>query len=181
MGFLSMRPISMLSNEQLQSWGNKEITTLAGHYGRAKTHTWIEEKDGNKVQMKKTSEPLIGYDETLEEWSLVKEVVVAQQYPRDNMAALWGLIQKYHAEAFPNLIKLAHLALTCPVHTAGCERGFSAQNLILTALRNRLTPEHQDMLMRFKIEGPSLGEMDFSSALCEWAAVKNRAVYSYKS
>ena len=45
---------------------------------------------------------------------------------------------KYHNSHFPNHINLACLALTCIVHTAGCERGFSIQNRILTTFKNRL-------------------------------------------
>ena len=43
------------------------------------------------------------------------------------------------------------LALTSAVHTAGCERGFSAQNAILTKGRNRLLVENQHKLMRVKM------------------------------
>ena len=66
------------------------------------------------------------------------------------MWKLWHLIAKFHPE-FPNLSVRAGLALTSSVHTAGCERGFSVQNRILTTLRNRLTIENQQKLMRVKI------------------------------
>ena len=66
------------------------------------------------------------------------------------MWKLWHLIAKFHPE-FPNLNVLARLALTSSVHTAGCERGFSVQNRILTTFRNRLTIENQQKLMRVKI------------------------------
>ena len=98
--------------------------------------------------MKTTLQPILDAAATQDEWVILKQVVVAQRYPRDNIVELWHLIGQFHSEEFPNMIKLGHLALTSPVHTAGCERGFSAQNLILTALRNRLTAENQDMLMK---------------------------------
>ncbi|CAL8384633.1 unnamed protein product [Gadus morhua 'NCC'] len=44
----------------------------------------------------------------------------------------WWKQHEYHLPDFPNLTILAQLATTLAVHTAGCERGFSAQNLILT-------------------------------------------------
>ena len=63
-------------------------------------------------------------------------------------------IQWFHGDQFPNILKLAKLAVTLPVHTADVERVFSAQNLICTDLRNRISPETQDMLMRVYLEGP---------------------------
>ena len=44
------------------------------------------------------------------------------------MVPLWNLIHKYHKDEFPNLITLASLALTAPIHTADCGRRFSLQN-----------------------------------------------------
>lgn len=62
-------------------------------------------------------------------------------------------ICQYHSEEFPNMQKLAGLALCHPIHTADCERSFSPQNLITTKLRCRLSGEHVDELMRVMIEG----------------------------
>ena len=84
---------------------------------------------------------------------------------------------EYHREEFPNLIILAALALSHPVHTRDCERAFSSQNLVTTALRNRLAPETCDKLMRIKIEGPNLHEFDFTKALLEWRKVRDRAIF----
>ena len=124
-----------------------------------------------EVEMKTTSQPILDAAATQDEWVILKQVVVAQRYPRDNIVELWRLIGQFHSEEFPNMIKLGHLALTSPVHTAGCERGFSAQNLILTALRNRLTAENQDMLMRVKLHGRSI---DLERALAAWCQAKPR-------
>ena len=77
----------------------------------------------------------------MDEWRDIKPKIIALKYPRDSLQGLWFLINKYSKEDYLNLIKLAHLALTCPVHTSGCERGFSVQNSILTPVRNRLTHE----------------------------------------
>ena len=127
-----MRPLSFLSAHQLEEYGTKEIKALCDFYGSPQTSSWLE--DGE--QQEKTSQPLIDPVKTIEEWQLVKQVVIAEQYPRDSMHQLWSLIVKYHPE-FPNLNILAKLALTSSVHTAGCERGFSVQNRILTTFRNR--------------------------------------------
>ena len=109
---------------------------------------------------------------------------------------LWHLIAKFHPE-FPNLSVLARLALTSSVHTAGCERGFSVQNRILTIFRNRLTIENQQKLMRVKIyHADQIKKMkdqssdkailnkkevfDFNAALLKWKVSKDRRIYELK-
>ena len=84
---------------------------------------------------------VIDPDKTADEWAKIKPLVVNAGYPRDRMVPLWNLINKYHKDEFPNLIKLASLALTAPIHTADCERGFSLQNRLKTPVRNRLGSE----------------------------------------
>ena len=64
---------------------------------------------------------------------------------------------------YPNLLKLAAFAITCPLQTADCERGFSVQNRILTPLRNRLSIDTQNKLMSVK-----LGSVDLAQALTKW-------------
>jgi len=73
------------------------------------------------------------------------------------------------------LIKLSQLALALPTNTAGCKRGFRAQNRIKNALRNRLQGHRLDVLMTIDIEGPPSKDFDFSLALDEWAK-KNRRI-----
>ena len=87
---------------------------------------------------------VIDPDQTADEWAKIKPLVVKARYPRDRMVPLWNLIKKYHKDEFPNLITLASLALTAPIHTADCERRFSLQNSCKTSVRNRLGSERVD-------------------------------------
>ena len=57
-------------------------------------------------------------------------------------------------EVYPQLSLLAEIFLYAPISTATVERDFSTTNRILTDLRNRLTTEHVDQLMRISIEEP---------------------------
>ena len=41
----------------------------------------------------------------------------------------------HHSNEVQNLIRLCQVSLVLPTNTAGCERGFSAQNRIKNALR----------------------------------------------
>jgi len=163
-----MRPISFLSREELKVWGNEEISSLADYYGKSRTVTW---EDGAKQE---TSQPLIEPKHCLEEWSILKEVVLAEKYPCDSMKDLWHLIVKYHKQDFTNLVTLAQLALTSAVHTAGCERGFSAQNQILTKGRNRLLIENQHKLMLIKT---CTDDIDYNEVISEWRCAKQRRIY----
>ena len=170
-GALEMRPISFLSREERAEWGRKEISQLAEFYGSTREVTW--EENHNKVS--KASDPVIDSKQCIEEWALVKETVLAEHYPRHSMSSLWQLISKYHKADFPNLIKLAQLALTSAVHTTGCERGFSAQNAILTKGRNRLLVENQHKLMRVKMTA----DIDYEQVIQIWRQ-KNRRLYKAK-
>ena len=171
-----MRPLSFLDKHQLEKYGQDEIQTLCNFYGTAQTINWKE--DGENHQ--KVSEPLIDPDQTVNEWLMVKHVVKAEQYPREQMWKLWNLINKYHKGEFPNLCILAKLALTCSVHTAGCERGFSIQNRILTTFRNRLGIEKQRNLMLIKIDGKDRSTFNFDEALQKWKKTKESRVYELK-
>ncbi|XP_071098775.1 zinc finger protein 862-like [Haliotis cracherodii] len=175
-GVLGLRPISFLSKDELADWGNEQMEILIQQYGVEKTHTWTGD---DKQQHTSSSPPIINPDDARSEWSDLKLKVLAEMYPRDTFANLWTLVNKYHREEFPNMIKLAQLALTLPVHTAGCERGFSAQNTILVPLRNRLLPATQDAIIRVKVEGKKLEDVNFSGALDCWGK-KKRLLFNLK-
>ena len=168
-GVLGMRPLSFLSKDELSTWGDEEIETLITHFGKEQTH-----KYSDKVSK---ATPLIEADETKKEWTKVKSLVVNCGYPRDMLSILWGLISKYHKDEFPNLLKLSALAITAPIHTADCERGFSCQNITKTALRNRLSPDRVDDLITISTEGKPLEEYDFEKALTHWREKKHRKIF----
>ena len=67
-------------------------------------------------------------------------------------------------EQFPTFATLANIALIIPVSRASCERGFSCQNRIKTGLKNRLSMENLENLMKVAIEEAPLAEFDFKRA-----------------
>lgn len=111
------------------------------------------------------------------EWQSLKLLVCDSQYPCDSFEKLWQLIAQYHRPAFPNLIKLAKIALVFPIHTVDCERGFSAQNIIKTSLRSRLSSDHLQNIMFIKC-GPSYKNFEFNKALVKFKAKKSRKIFS---
>ncbi|XP_060604134.1 uncharacterized protein LOC132756989 [Ruditapes philippinarum] len=103
-----MRPITLLSDVELKTWGDEKIDILVNHFGEEKSHKW--KVDG--VQHTKTSSPIIDPDATKNEWKQIKILVKAEMYPRDDLFKLWHLINKFHGEQFPNLLILASLSWT---------------------------------------------------------------------
>ena len=107
------------------------------------------------------------------------ESIRKRQDSKHDVAVKILFIVKYHPE-FPNLNILAKLALTSSVHTAGCERGFSVQNRILTTFRNRLNIDTQHCLMMLKLDSHSRLTFNFDLALLKWKKTKDRRLYELK-
>ena len=63
------------------------------------------------------------------------------------------------------MMKLLNILLTLPVGTATVERSFSDMKMIKTRLRNRLSDDNLQHLMRVAIEGPELKDVDFNAIL----------------
>jgi len=168
-----MRPVSFLSSEDLTTWGNDQLDVLLDHYGSEKTHRW---KQGTE-QKTTTTPALVDPEATRSEWQELKSVVRVQMYPRDSIFTLWRLISEFHRDMCPNLIKLASLAITCPVNTAGCERGFSVQNQTLTPSRNRMSPETQNLLFNIRINGNSYENFPYERALKSWKSKTGRKMF----
>ena len=167
---LAMRPVPLLaSEEELDLWGNQHLEVLLTHFGQKQQHTY----KGNTY----TSEPLVDTEQTKEEWVKLKKVVKSQQYPCNSTASLWRLIVQFHGADFPNLTTLAALALAHPIHTADCERAFSSQNHVVSPLRNRISPEHCDQLMRVLIEGGTLERFEWNACVVKWRQPKERVLF----
>ena len=79
-------------------------------------------------------------------------------------------------EVYPAVAEAAERFLVAPVSTVDCERGFSKQNLIKTCLRNSLSVDSLDSLMRISIDGPSQSSFDFPRCFRKWSSVKARRI-----
>ena len=77
-----------------------------------------------------------------------------------------------------SLLKLAAVALTLPIHTSDCERGFSLQNFLKTSERNRLLPQRVDTLMLISAEGPPIESFNFEPAVRRWQTSKERRIFA---
>ena len=167
---LSLRGVSFMTSEELSNYGNVQLLKLLNHFGQERSNERgvIFPAVVNPTQAKV-------------EWSLLKDVVKEQHYPTEKLSTLWSCIVKFHADTFPNLLKLAELAVILPLQTADVERGFSAQNLTKTAHRNRMEAETLDNLMTISVEGPSVESYDFNKAVLLWRGKKERRIFKKTS
>lgn len=162
---LCMRPLSFLSSEDREMFGNKEVKTLVNFYGKKAT---VGAKD---------SDPILNPDACMEEWSVLKQTVLANMYPRDSSKTLFMLLHQFHKETFPNMLVLFKLCLLMPYHTSDCERGFSAQNTIVTAKRSKMGERCLNCLMTIKCHMCSFQKFDYKLPLAAWKGMKNRRIF----
>ena len=79
------------------------------------------------------------------------------------------LQNELHSSMFPNLFRLAEIAVCLPVTTASVERSFSHMKMIKTKLRNRLNESSLHHLMMIAIEGPDkLRDKDLEEIMEMW-------------
>ena len=71
----------------------------------------------------------------------------------------------------PAGLQLLLTALTIPVCTAECERGFSQMNLIVSPTRNQLAVATVSSLLFAKLVGPPLKEFKPSPYVSSWLAM----------
>ena len=79
-----------------------------------------------------------------------------------------------YKDQYPDFAILMSFFLSVPLNSATCERGFSAQNLVKTKLRNRLTEEHQNELLRVSLNGPCIANFEFANSVQRFRTIRNR-------
>ncbi|CAF1346512.1 unnamed protein product [Rotaria sp. Silwood1] len=78
-------------------------------------------------------------------------------------------------DIYPQLSLATEIFLIAPASTATVERDFSTMNRVLTKLKNRLTTEHVNQLMKISIEGAdTLNEEMKEEIINYWKKVKPR-------
>ena len=78
---------------------------------------------------------------------------------------------------FPNLVKLASIAVVLPVTTATVERTFSDMKMVKTRLRSRLGEDTLDYALRICIEGPeTLDDETLECIISHWKDQKKRRI-----
>ncbi|XP_046556917.1 uncharacterized protein LOC124266153 [Haliotis rubra] len=147
--------------EDLANYGGDSLTVLLDHFCP------VIGQDNNDV-----TTPYIDRDRSLRDF---------QQFKRVNSGIGSGnfdmtckvLITEY-ADIFPDFSTLAEIALTIPVSSVPAERGFSLQNRIHTASRNRLAQHRMNNLMILNMHAND--RFDFTRASELFRKTKKRKV-----
>ena len=167
--FAIFDPQKLPAETDLATYGDAELEILCEHYGTAK-----ETENGRELQ------PVIHSEETKDEWVVFKQFI-SQNFQSCTIQTLFKRV--YQSETvlcqYPNVYKLITLALTMPVSTVDCERGFSKHNLIKTGMRARLQTENVSTLIKMSINTPELSHMDdfnFARAFEIWCSVKDHVI-----
>lgn len=138
-----------------KDYGDKEINTIQQHYSS-------------------------DFDESIiYEWKTFRTYLLTQKIGGKLMTqreVCLKLVQNgMLKDIYPQLSLAAEIFLIAPISTATVERDFSTMNRVLTKLRNRLTTEHIDQLMRISIEGAdTLNEEMKEEIINYWKKVKPR-------
>ena len=114
-------------------------------------------------------EPLLNGQELKEEWIIFKQLM-SKNF---NDSTIQGMATKLLCssemqEQFPQMLKLLTIALTVPVSSVDCERGFSKQNLIKTKIRAKLKTENVSTLMKTSVNIPEMEKFDFHKTFVIW-------------
>ena len=156
---------------ELATYGAAEIDELCAHYNTPKTG-----ESGKQLA------PLVCMSEVEDEWVQFKQLMSFNYRPCTIQSMAEKLLKSMSIrEDYPNIVTLITLALSLPVSTAECERGFSKYNLIKTKLRARLQPTNVSTLMKMSLDTPSLTDINafnFSRAFTLWCNTKERYICS---
>ena len=167
--FSILDPQKLPTERDLSVYGIHELETLCDHYGQSKITD-----SGAKFL------PVVDTMKTKDEWVVFKQLMGNnfRTCTLQTMAA--NLLPSAEVkETYPNMMKLMTLALTMPVSTASCERGFSKHNLIKNKIRAPFKTENVATLMKMSLDTPDLSNMDtfnFSRAFAIWYNKKDRYI-----
>jgi hypothetical protein len=139
---------------EAMKWGEAELNALLEHFETAK-------RVGDKQ-----FEPIIDAEKARVEWPKLRNALwylhkQGECTRMDDAIRRLSRVESYRDEIV-KLFKVTQVCMIMPVSSACTERGFSCQNRIKTRLRNRLSTEVLDDLMRISLYGPPLEEIDLS-------------------
>ena len=157
------------TDSDLSTYGICELETLYTHYEKSKTT-----ESGAELL------PVVDTVKTKDEWVVFRQLMSNNFRTCTLQIMAAKLLPPAEVkEAYLNMITLIILALTMPMLTAGCERGFSKHNLIKNKIRAQLKTENAATLMRMSLDTPDLSNVDtfnFSRAFEIWCNEKDHYI-----
>ena len=132
--------------EQLALFGGDDVQCIVDHYKEQ-----LSGDECNKIP---------------QEWVALKSYVM--HFCGRPLLQVYGELLRDRPARFKNILVLVDLMLTLSPSTAECERQFSSMNRIKTALRNRLSNDSLQALMKINCDGPSDNDFDPEEAINKW-------------
>ncbi|MCO5601158.1 hypothetical protein L7F22_055277 [Adiantum nelumboides] len=154
-----------IHEKALKDFGMSECAEIVCFYGEEKN------VDG------KIYAPLIDGNSFKDEFRKFKRQV-AIDFAKMGLCHVTSLLASNDSlkDMYPNVLKVAQIALVQCCSTAVCERGFSSRTKIKNKWRNRLEIESLDALLVISIEGDE--GMDFSNAMDIWKKLARRHLFA---
>ena len=148
--------------DELHNYGETEIQFLADFYGKSKK---------NKLDI--LCKPILDGEKLITEWRMVRNILC--DYKDFTFIEAWQRIWTNNPnfnQQFPQLSKLAEIAIIVPISNGVVERVFSQQNLIKTKLRNLMSIETLNYHLHMTLNAPiSFMTYDFEKAYEYWNGI----------
>jgi hypothetical protein len=127
---LDIKSIRALQEEQIPTYGLREIDWLGEFYGYERVNRYSQ-----------VFKALVNAQRLREEWQIFKTFV--RRNSSSSEALINHLYESYRRSSeedqkYPNILKLLIISSILPLSSACCERGFSALNLIKSDIRSNL-------------------------------------------
>lgn len=90
--------------------------------------------------------------------------IVEEDYP----TIWWKLFNSAYSKKWKNILSLVELIVCLPMSNGHVECAFSSLKLVKTNLRNKLSENHLDDLLRIAVDSPPLSQWDASGAIQLW-------------
>ena len=107
-------------------------------------------------------------DELLEQY--VQVIEYANQYYEVSLfepLKMWSMLHKSISLRFPDIFHFVELCLCAPFSNATVKRFFNYLKIVKTDWRSRLNERNIESLLRIKVEGPDLKEMQRKCVLTQ--------------
>ena len=149
---------SKLPSVSFDTWGLDKLAILEDKYGNG-------------------DNPDIDCSALESEWKSIKHFM-SRAYRNTDMRSFLKLLVSDATlkDLFPQMSRLASIALILPVSTAECERCFSAMNRIKANLRNRLQTSTLCQLITISVEGMPLEHFEFEKAASIRGSMNKRRI-----
>ena len=112
----------------------------------------------------------VSIDKILYEWAMLKAVL----YKKNFRQLTWQEINMQCGELAPNFLRLVDFILTIPATSAEAERGFNIMEMVKTNVKNRITEQSLNTLLRIILLSLDEDNFEPKKAINHWISSAGR-------